>query len=122
MLLWANNPFVQAAGQAPAGLDQSLASVRFDEDEQPQQRGRKKKEAPPKDFKAVLWVSADKLRAQLDVAEYKHLILELIFLKYFSYTFVESSRGCWRRSATQSPTTTWEMTRQITKNGGNLIC
>jgi len=50
-------------------------------------RGRAKKEAPAKDFKAVLWASADKLRAQIDAAEYKHLVLGLIFLKYISDTF-----------------------------------
>ena len=48
-----------------------------------------KKETPAKDFKAVLWASADKLRAQMDAAEYKHLVLGLIFLKYISDTFVE---------------------------------
>ncbi|MFI0403664.1 MAG: N-6 DNA methylase [Cyanobium sp.] len=48
---------------------------------------RAKKEAPAKDFKAVLWASADKLRAQMDAAEYKHLVLGLIFLKYISDTF-----------------------------------
>jgi len=50
-------------------------------------RGRAKKEAPAKDFKTVLWASADKLRAQMDAAEYKHLVLGLIFLKYISDTF-----------------------------------
>ena len=55
-------------------------------------RGRAKKEAPAKDFKAVLWASADKLRAQMDAAEYKHLVLGLIFLKYISDTFVEQQQ------------------------------
>ncbi len=40
----------------------------------------KKKEAPAKTFKAVLWASADKLRAQMNAPEYKHLVLGLIFL------------------------------------------
>ena len=35
----------------------------------------------------MLWASADKLRAQMDAAEYKHLVLGLIFLKYISDTF-----------------------------------
>jgi type I restriction enzyme M protein len=52
-------------------------------------QGRAKKEGPAKDFKTVLWASADKLRAQMDAAEYKHLVLGLIFLKYISDTFVE---------------------------------
>jgi type I restriction enzyme M protein len=50
-------------------------------------RSKTKQEAPAKDFKAVLWASADKLRAQMDAAEYKHLVLGLIFLKYISDTF-----------------------------------
>ncbi|QNI81666.1 Putative Type I restriction-modification system M subunit [Synechococcus sp. RS9907] len=54
--------------------------------------GRAKKESPAKDFKAVLWASADKLRAQMDAAEYKHLVLGLIFLKYISDTFVEQQQ------------------------------
>jgi type I restriction enzyme M protein len=39
-------------------------------------------------FKKVLWASADKLRAQMDAAEYKHIVLGLIFLKYISDSFV----------------------------------
>ena len=52
----------------------------------------KKKEDTPKDFKAVLWASADKLRAQMDAAEYKHLVLGMIFLKYISDTFIEQQK------------------------------
>ena len=37
--------------------------------------------------KKALWASADKLRANMDAAEYKHLVLGLIFLKYISDTF-----------------------------------
>jgi type I restriction enzyme M protein len=48
---------------------------------------RRQKEAAAKDFKAVLWASADKLRAQMDAAEYKHLLLGLIFLKFSSDSF-----------------------------------
>ena len=39
------------------------------------------------DIKKTLWASADKLRANMDAAEYKHLVLGLIFLKYVSDTF-----------------------------------
>lgn len=41
------------------------------------------------DFKHTLWKAADKLRAQMDAAEYKHIVLGLIFLKYISDTFVK---------------------------------
>ena len=39
------------------------------------------------DIKKTLWATADKLRANLDAAEYKHLVLGLIFVKYISDTF-----------------------------------
>ena len=42
---------------------------------------------PDQDFKQILWASADKLRNQMDAAEYKHLVLGLIFLKYISDAF-----------------------------------
>ncbi|MEQ9232747.1 MAG: type I restriction-modification system subunit M N-terminal domain-containing protein [Coleofasciculus sp. E2-BRE-01] len=34
-----------------------------------------------------LWKSADKLRKNIDAAEYKHILLGLIFLKYISDAF-----------------------------------
>ena len=42
----------------------------------------------PEDIKATLWKATDKLRAQMDAAEYKHIVLSLIFLKYISDTSV----------------------------------
>ena len=54
------------------------------------------KTAPPKidssatiGFEAKLWLTADKLRNNMDAAEYKHVVLGLIFLKYISDTFEE---------------------------------
>ncbi len=32
-------------------------------------------------FEATLWLAADKLRNNMDAAEYKHVVLGLIFLK-----------------------------------------
>ena len=40
-------------------------------------------------FEATLWLAADKLRNNLDAAEYKHVVLGLIFLKYISDAFAE---------------------------------
>ena len=96
-------------GEDLGDLDDLLASLKK-KDEPAPKRGRKaKKEAPAKDFKAVLWATADKLRAQMDAAEYKHLVLGLIFLKYISDTFAaqqgkvllmvsnpDSDNFCWR--------------------------
>ena len=39
------------------------------------------------DIKKTLWAAADKLRANMDAAEYKHLVLGLIFIKYISDSF-----------------------------------
>ncbi len=35
----------------------------------------------------TLWKSADALRGQIDAAEYKHVVLGLLFLKYISDSF-----------------------------------
>ena len=41
-------------------------------------------EEPPR---KKLWKTADKLRKNMDAAEYKHIVLGLIFLKYISDAF-----------------------------------
>lgn len=40
-------------------------------------------------FEAELWKAADALRSNMDAAEYKHVVLGLIFLKYISDAFEE---------------------------------
>lgn len=40
-------------------------------------------------FEEKLWLAADKLRSNMDAAEYKHVVLGLIFLKYVSDAFTE---------------------------------
>src|SRR5438552_1806368 len=40
-------------------------------------------------FEHKLWAAADKLRGHMDAAEYKHVVLGLIFLKYISDAFQE---------------------------------
>ena len=49
----------------------------------------KKKEAQEESLEKQLWKSADKLRKNIDAAEYKHVVLGLIFLKYISDAFEE---------------------------------
>ena len=44
-------------------------------------------------FNQSLWKSANKLRAQMDPGEYKHIVLGLIFLKYISDTFVKQQKN-----------------------------
>ena len=55
-------------------------------------------------FEAKLWQMADGLRNNMDAAEYKHVVLGLIFLKYISDAFeakhaeLEAQRKQGRRS------------------------
>lgn len=44
-------------------------------------------------FEQKLWAAADKLRNNMDAAEYKHVVLGLIFLKYISDAFLEVHEG-----------------------------
>ncbi|MCY4518644.1 MAG: class I SAM-dependent DNA methyltransferase [Acidimicrobiaceae bacterium] len=41
------------------------------------------------DIERTLWAAADKLRGSMDAAEYKHVVLGLIFLKYVSDAYSE---------------------------------
>ena len=56
-------------------------------------------------FEAKLWQAADKLRSNMDAAEYKHVVLGLIFLKYISDAFEERTRACGRRLTAPTPRT-----------------
>jgi len=48
-----------------------------------------KNNAAPIGFESELWRAADVLRSNMDAAEYKHVVLGLIFLKYISDAFEE---------------------------------
>ncbi|QRN85820.1 SAM-dependent DNA methyltransferase [Clostridia bacterium] len=48
-----------------------------------------KKEVKDQPVEQALWAAADKLRKNMDAAEYKHIVLGLIFLKYISDNFYE---------------------------------
>ena len=50
---------------------------------------KKKKENTEEPIETQLWKAADKLRKNIDAAEYKHIVLGLVFLKYISDAFVE---------------------------------
>jgi len=47
----------------------------------------KDKELKTEPLEKQLWKAADKLRKNIDAAEYKHIVLGLIFLKYISDSF-----------------------------------
>ncbi len=48
---------------------------------------RAKKVQTNETLEQALWKAADKLRKNMDAAEYKHVVLGLIFLKYISDAF-----------------------------------
>jgi type I restriction enzyme M protein len=50
---------------------------------------KKEKPAEQKPFEQMLWAAADKMRKNIDAAEYKHYVLGLLFLKYVSDAFEE---------------------------------
>ncbi len=55
----------------------------------PRGRGSGNRQGPTGElgFERQLWSAADALRNNMDAAEYKHVVLELIFLKYISDAF-----------------------------------
>lgn len=53
----------------------------------PKSRQADKKNNKQESIEAALWQAADKLRKNMDAAEYKHVVLGLIFLKYISDAF-----------------------------------
>src|SRR5438045_740196 len=53
------------------------------------QRGKSPKPVIEEPLEKKLWKAADKLRKNVDAAEYKHIVLGLIFLKYISDAFEE---------------------------------
>ena len=52
-------------------------------------------------LESTLWKTADKLRNNMDAAEYKHVVLGLIFLKYISDSFDD----LYKKLKTESSTT-----------------
>ncbi len=60
-------------------------------------------------LESKLWKAADKLRKNIDAAEYKHIVLGLIFLKYISDAFedlyqkLKSSRGEYEDADPEDP-------------------
>ena len=63
-------------------------------------------------FEAKLWLTADKLRNNMDAAEYKHVVLGPIFLKYISDTGeIERAEGCTRKTKPPIPSSSFLLPR-----------
>ncbi|WP_145255561.1 class I SAM-dependent DNA methyltransferase [Pseudomonas sp. DE0157] len=93
----------QALKQARARLAPSEAEVEAETEPVKKARGRKAAVSPTnstvQDLEKTLWATADKLRANMDAAEYKHIVLGLIFLKYISDSFASRRAELERRFA-----------------------
>ena len=78
-------------------------SARGDIQNAPGNTERRQDPAACRGFEAKLWQTADALRNNMDAAEYKHVVLGLIFLKYISDAFeakhaeLEADRAAGRR-------------------------
>ena len=70
----------------------------------------------PLGFEEKLWAAADKMRGHMDAAEYKHVVLGLIFLKYISDAFQERYDALLKRASTPTPKTATS-TRPRTSSG-----
>ena len=77
-------PSVQ--GREPPKVNSSNGS---NEDVRERRPPRQKKAEQEKSLEATLWEAADRLRSRVDAAEYKHVVLGLIFLKYVSDVFMK---------------------------------
>lgn len=81
---------------------------------------RKPKEIKTDPLEVILWKAADKLRKNIDAAEYKHVVLGLIFLKYISDSFEShyellkaSSQALTRKIETSTPLTTFSLSLSL---------
>ena len=81
----------QALNQARARFSPSESVVAAEPEPLKEKGGRKaaavSSSSTLQDLEKTLWATADKLRANMDAAEYKHIVLGLIFLKYISDSF-----------------------------------
>ena len=55
----------------------------------PAKKTKKTEDTTSQSLESKLWATADKLRGHLDAADYKHVVLGLIFLKYISDRFAQ---------------------------------
>ncbi len=73
----------------PAQLTIDVAETPEPKVKRPKRAASAKNSGAILDFRTKLWQAADKLRNNMDAAEYKHVVLGLIFLKYISDAFEE---------------------------------
>jgi type I restriction-modification system DNA methylase subunit len=66
------------------------------------------------ELERTLWQAADKMRSNMDAADYKHIVLGLIFLKYISDAFngmhaqLAEGKGEFEGADPEDPTNIWQ--------------
>ncbi len=81
----------------------------------PPKQGKPEQE---KSLEATLWEAADRLRSRVDAAEYKHVVLGLIFLKYVSDVFAKRREALERLVDDPAATTSCRATSESGGAGG----
>lgn len=79
--------FVIEKSSLPVDIKKRIASEQKEIAEEATKIGEKA--GKDLDFEKELWKAADRLRGNIDVSEYKHIILGLLFLKYVSDSFYQ---------------------------------
>lgn len=96
----------QALNQARARYAPNETAASAEPEPQKKKTGRKAAVSSTsntlQDLQKTLWATADKMRANMDAAEYKHIVLGLIFLKYISDSFAGRRTELERRFADAS--------------------
>jgi type I restriction enzyme M protein len=77
------------SGSIQSQTQESFVGIKAVPEATKKKRVKRPKEAPARSLETTLWAAADKLRGHMDAAEYKHVVLGLIFLKYISDAFEE---------------------------------
>lgn len=76
-------------------------TTRFGVQSMVKREAKKKTHSDTHTLEQKLWATADKLRGHLDPAEYKHVVLGLIFLKYISDAFEEQHQRLLENAASE---------------------
>ena len=81
--------YVVEKNSLPSEIKERIKEEKKQTIEQIIELGEKPKPKADLEFQKELWKAADRLRGNIDVSEYKHVVLGLLFLKYVSDLFYQ---------------------------------
>lgn len=81
--------YVVESASLPSEIQERIQEEKKQTVEQIIELGEKPKPKADLEFQKELWKAADRLRGNIDVSEYKHVVLGLLFLKYVSDLFYQ---------------------------------